>query len=92
MRRLYGRSRETLVDGLVKNFGEHAQVLGDNAGMHVTVRFEDEELAVRAAAGRVQLASSAQYYIGKAPRNEFIFGFSCMSERTIREAVRRIAH
>jgi len=56
MRRSYGRRREVLVNGLARAFGERAQVLGDNAGMHVVVRFDDDKVAERAEANRVQLA------------------------------------
>ena len=91
MRRLYGRRREIMVATLFKYFGDKAQVLGDQAGMHALVRFEDDEIAVRAAANKVQLASSEGYYQGEAPKNEFVFGFSCVTEAHIREAIRRLA-
>jgi GntR family transcriptional regulator / MocR family aminotransferase len=91
MRRLYGRRRAALVDALERHFGDRVQVLGDNAGMHVVVRFDDDGVAARAEANRVQIESSAMYYVGKAPRNEFVFGFSCLGERAIREGVRRLA-
>jgi len=91
MRRLYARRREVLVEALARYFGDKAQVLGDDAGMHVVVRFDDDGVAARAETNRVQLASAAPYYTGKAPRNEFIFGFSTVTERTIREGIRRLA-
>jgi hypothetical protein len=31
------------------------------------------------------------YYVGKAPRNEYVFGFSSIGEKTIREGIRRLA-
>jgi len=91
MRRVYGRRREVMVASLSKHFGSKAQVLGDEAGMHALVRFEDDEVGARAAANRVQLASSEGYYQGQAPKNEFVFGFSCVTESQIREAIRRLA-
>ena len=91
MRRLYGRRREALTESLARHFGGGAQCLGDAAGMHVLVRFEDDAIAARAAARRVHLAGSAMYYLGKAPANEFVFGFSAIGERTIREGIRRLA-
>lgn len=90
MRRIYGRRREVLVAALEKHFGDAATVLGDNAGMHVLVRFADPAVAERAAANKVTLADSALYYLGAAPSSEFVFGFSSMTERTIREAIRRL--
>jgi GntR family transcriptional regulator/MocR family aminotransferase len=90
MRRLYGRRREVLVESLDRHFGGQATVLGDPAGMHALVRFEDGDVAARAEAARVQIAPSATYYLGTAPANEFVFGFSTLGERTIREGVRRL--
>ena len=91
MRRLYGRRREVLLEALGRHFGTRAHVIGDPAGMHALVRVDDDGLAARAPANRVHVASSAPYYIGRAPRNEFIFGFSAVAERAIREGIRRIA-
>ena len=65
-------------------------VLGDDAGMHVLVRFDDASVAERALANKVTLASSAPYYLGTPPRNEFVFGFSSLTERAIREGIRRL--
>jgi GntR family transcriptional regulator/MocR family aminotransferase len=91
MRRIYGRRRQVLVEALAKYFGKGATVLGDDAGMHVLVRFEDEAIARRALDNKVMLADSASYYLGAAPRNEFVFGFSSVNERAIREGIRRLA-
>ena len=91
MRRLYARRREVLLESLHRCFGVRAQVLGDPAGMHALVRLDDDGLLARAAANRVHVTSSAPYYIGRAPRNEFIFGFSAITERAIREGLRRLA-
>jgi GntR family transcriptional regulator/MocR family aminotransferase len=90
MRRLYGRRREALMESLEHHFGTGARVLGDPAGMHALVRFEDSGVAVRAEVRRVQIASSRPYYLGEAPANEFVFGFSTLGERAIREGVRRL--
>jgi len=35
--------------------------------------------------------SGSGYYLTDAARNEFVFGFSALSERTIREGIRRLA-
>jgi GntR family transcriptional regulator/MocR family aminotransferase len=91
MRRLYGRRREVLVESLERHFGGRARVLGDPAGMHALVRFDDDRIASRAEAAHVQIAQSGTYYLGTAPKNEFVFGFSTIGERTIREGVRRLA-
>ena len=91
MRRLYGRRREVLVESLARYFGDRAKIRGDAAGMHLLVRFEDDGIAERAASGKVMLVSASAYYLTRPSRGEFIFGFSSVGERTIREGVRRLA-
>jgi GntR family transcriptional regulator/MocR family aminotransferase len=91
MRRLYGTRREALTSSLARHFGSSATCLGEAAGMHVLVRFDDDGVAERAVTNRVQLSGSSMYYLGKAPENEFVFGFSSLGERAIREGVRRLA-
>jgi GntR family transcriptional regulator/MocR family aminotransferase len=91
MRRLYGHRREVLVDALARHFGNTAKVRGDAAGMHLLVRFEDEAIVERAMARKVLLMSARAYYLTKPPNGEFVFGFSSVGERTIREGVKRLA-
>jgi GntR family transcriptional regulator / MocR family aminotransferase len=91
MRRLYGRRRATLLNSLERHFADRAEVLGDAAGMHAMVRFEDPAISRRALRNRVDLISADSYYITHPPGNEFIFGFSSLSERAIQEGIRRLA-
>ena len=91
MRRLYRLRREALLGALEQGFGDSATILGDAAGMHVMVRFKDGSVARRAARNRVWLSSADQNYLTNPPGNEFIFGFAALTERTIREGIRRIA-
>ncbi len=91
MRRLYRLRREALLDSLQRHFGSSATVLGDAAGMHVMVRFQDPGVARRAARNRVWLSSADTNYLTDSPGNEFIFGFAALTERAIQEGIRRIA-
>jgi GntR family transcriptional regulator/MocR family aminotransferase len=91
MRRLYGRRREALVESLARHFGGRARVFGDPAGMHTLVQFEDDGIARRAEEAGVQMVPSTAYYLGRAPMNEFVVGFSAVNERAIREGVKRLA-
>jgi DNA-binding transcriptional MocR family regulator len=60
--------------------------------MHAMVRFDDNiGILERAARNRVELVKADDYYLTKAPGNEFIFGFSALPERTIREGIKRLA-
>ena len=91
MLRLYGSRREALVSSFHDHFGPRARVLGDAAGMHVTVRFDDERIAQRAARNGVHLVTTDYCYLDRAAQSEFIFGFSGMTERALSEGVRRLA-
>jgi GntR family transcriptional regulator/MocR family aminotransferase len=91
MRQTYGSRRAALVESLDEHFGRKAFVLGEAAGMHAYVRIIDCDLAARAKRNRVQLREARKYFIGNAPDNEFLLGFSMLSEHTIREGVRRLS-
>ncbi|MBZ5611879.1 MAG: PLP-dependent aminotransferase family protein [Acidobacteriia bacterium] len=91
MRRLYGRRREALVEAIAHHFGDRAEILGDAAGMHVLVRFEDGAMLERTARNRVQVVNSQYCYLNKTAHHELVLGFSELGERTIREGIRRLA-
>lgn len=95
MRTLYDKRRQTLVRALKQHFGDRVEILGENAGMHLMARlqtpFDDGEVAQRAAAAGVGLVSARLYYLGEAPTDEFVLGYSGLSERRIQEGVRRLA-
>lgn len=91
MRRLYGARREALVSALDRYFGNGVRALGDAAGMHLMAKFDDPDVARRGERNRVRLLRSDAYYLTEPPGNEFLFGFSSVAERTIREGIKRIA-
>jgi GntR family transcriptional regulator / MocR family aminotransferase len=98
MRTLYDNRRQTLVRALETHFGGRVTILGGNAGMHLMIRLrsglDDDEIARRARAAGVGMVSARLYYLGEGgPRNmaEFVLGYSGLSERRIREGVRRLA-
>jgi GntR family transcriptional regulator/MocR family aminotransferase len=92
MRRLYKSRRDTMIDELQRRFGSDVGIRGDAAGMHMTVTFRAPHLVqARAQASGVHLASTDIYYESKSVKNEFLIGFSAIGERTIREAIKRIA-
>ena len=94
MRRLYDRRRGVLVDSLRKEFGDNVEIRGENAGMHVLIRFKsklsDAEMIRRAADHDVNLLSSADYYLLKPRRGEFIFGYANLPDSKIREGIHRL--
>lgn len=92
MRRLYKRRRDVLLESLDRAFGDRAIVRGDAAGLHLTVRFRGADgIRARAERSGVHLAGTGIYYLAAPAPDEFILGFSAIGERTIREAVKRLA-
>jgi GntR family transcriptional regulator/MocR family aminotransferase len=91
MRRIYASRRDALVETLERHFGDGALVLGEAAGMHAYVRFSDTGIGARAERNKVQLREAAPYYRGKPPPSDYLLGFSMLTERALREAVRRLA-
>lgn len=95
MRTLYDKRRQALVGALIQQFGDDVEILGDNAGMHLMARLpttlSDDEVVRRARAEGVGLVSARLYYLGQAPANEFVLGYASLSERRIREGIRRLA-
>lgn len=91
MRRVYGLRRAALMEALQRHFGDRAAVLGEAAGMHAYVRFADAGIGARAQRKQVQLRDVSAFYLGKAPENDYLLCFSMLTERMIREGIRRIA-
>jgi GntR family transcriptional regulator/MocR family aminotransferase len=91
MRRTYGLRRAALVEALHDHLGDTATVLGEAAGMHAYVHFSDPEVATRARNNKVQLREVEPYYLGKVPANDYLLGFSMLTERSLREGIRRLA-
>jgi GntR family transcriptional regulator/MocR family aminotransferase len=88
MRRVYKARREALLEALARRFGARAIVMGDAAGMHLVVRFDDAGLARRRG---VTLMKTREYYAGEPREDEYIIRFAGLSERALGEAVRRLA-
>jgi DNA-binding transcriptional MocR family regulator len=66
-------------------------VLGEPAGTHAYVCLNDPEVAARAERNKVQLRDAALYFIGPPPPDHYLFEFSMLNERAIREGIRRLA-
>jgi GntR family transcriptional regulator/MocR family aminotransferase len=91
MRRLYGSRREALLEALKRHFGECATLHGEAAGMHAFVRIEDKALRERADRNKVQLRSAQPCFLEGGDAHHYLFGFSSLTERAIRDGIRRIA-
>jgi GntR family transcriptional regulator/MocR family aminotransferase len=95
MRTCYDRRRQALVQALKTHFGNTVTILGEEAGIHVMVRFEtpwcDQELLDRATQVGVGLLSAAPQYFKSAPGGEFIFGYGELTEDLIQQGISRLA-
>jgi GntR family transcriptional regulator/MocR family aminotransferase len=95
MRALYDQRRNTLVDALGEYFGDRVAILGEAAGMHVTIRlatpWSEAELLQRAESVGVGLTPSHSYYLTAAPAGEFVLGYTALTSEQITEGVRRLA-
>ncbi|MBE9207654.1 PLP-dependent aminotransferase family protein [Nostoc sp. LEGE 06077] len=95
MRSLYDGRRQTLVQSLFQYFGEKIEILGENAGMHLMVKFNtqlsDDEIVQRAALAGVNIGAAYPQYLKDSPGSEFIFGYAELSNQKIQEGVRRLA-
>jgi GntR family transcriptional regulator / MocR family aminotransferase len=95
MRSLYDRQRQAMVTALQTHFGPRATILGENAGLHMMVRFQtkmpDAELIDRAARVGVGLISAAPQYLGESPGHEFIFSFTELDEAAIVKGIEKLA-
>jgi GntR family transcriptional regulator/MocR family aminotransferase len=94
MRQLYAQRRTALVEELQKEFGSALEVLGSEAGMHLTVilpkGFRDQEVAARAAREKLWLAPLSPAYLGEGPRQGFILGFGNTRADEMPRAVRQL--
>ena len=95
MRSLYNQRRQTLVQALKQYFGNSVTILGENAGMHLMVRFHtdlsDEQIVLQAAQIGVGLVSASPYYLETQSTGEFIFGYADLSEEIIQAGVSKLA-
>jgi len=95
MRSLYDKRRQTLVQSLLSHFGNKIEILGENAGMHVMVRFNtqlsDDEIVQRAELAGVSIGAAYPQYLKDSPGSEFILGYAELSEEKIHAGVSRLA-
>jgi len=93
MRVHYGALRRVLFDNLTRILGDNIEVVGDEAGMHLTVLLRkghhDEDVARRGVAHRLSLWPLSRMYMGE-PRHGLILGFGGTTVQEIPDAVRRV--
>jgi GntR family transcriptional regulator/MocR family aminotransferase len=94
MRVLYQERRSALVAGIHKELDGKVEVLGSEAGMHLTVILKngasDVEMAERAARQNLWMWPLSRSYFSKDPRQGLILGFGSTAVAEIPRAVRRL--
>jgi GntR family transcriptional regulator/MocR family aminotransferase len=87
MRSLYEGKRKLVLQTIGELFGTNAQVLGDNAGINVLVRFtttlKDVEIESRARARGIGLTSTRHEYLTTPREGEFLLNYGGLTEEQI---------
>jgi GntR family transcriptional regulator/MocR family aminotransferase len=95
MRSLYELKRKLVIARLKEHFGEHASVLGDNAGINVLVRFQtdldDDYIVAQCLALGVGLKSTRDNYLGEGNPGEFLINYGGLKDDEIVEGIARLA-
>jgi GntR family transcriptional regulator/MocR family aminotransferase len=93
MRPIYAERRRALV-AAIEQLGDRANVIGDEAGMHVAVIIDglrdDRKVATTAASRSLWLSALSQLYLGKVRRHGFVLGFGNTGLAQIAPAVRQL--
>jgi len=97
MRRLYRQRRDALVEALQRYLGGIATVHGASAGMHLALRFHDDELSDAAVSAQAQArgivahALSAQATQGACGWNGLMLGYAQVPAEQMDGWVRTLA-
>ena len=96
MRQIYGERRTALIESLRNEIPSKVglEVHGTEAGMHLTItlpdKFNDAEVAAKAAQERLWLWPLSPSYISDKPRQGFVLGFGSTSPDHMPVAVRKL--
>jgi GntR family transcriptional regulator / MocR family aminotransferase len=95
MRSHYDHLRQSLVQALQHYFGEKVAILGENAGIHLMVRFHLDmsgaEILARSLKVGVGVVPASPCYLSDRDDREFILGYSELEECVIAEGIQRLA-
>lgn len=96
MRRLYQAKHRQLIHSIQAHMGDRVHIIGQKAGLHLLLdvhgRNRSELMAIAEAEG-IRVYSPAEQWadLAACPDSLLILGFGGLQERTIDEAVRRLA-
>jgi GntR family transcriptional regulator/MocR family aminotransferase len=92
-RLLYAERRNALIENLRDRFGFAAEMMGVEAGMHLSVvlnNISDREVSARAAGENLWLVPLSSFYAESPARHGFILGFGSTAIRQIPGAVHKL--
>jgi GntR family transcriptional regulator / MocR family aminotransferase len=93
MRGVYSERRSLLADYLTRELGSSIEILGGEAGMHLTITFHDGsrdlEIAERAALQNLWTWPLSPYYL-REPKQGLVLGYASTTVAEIPRAVRRL--
>jgi GntR family transcriptional regulator / MocR family aminotransferase len=79
MRQTYAERRRVLVREIERELYPSCEIVGDEAGMHLTIltdgALKDSEVTARAAERKLWLSALSLSYVGDSPRQGFVLGF-----------------
>ena len=94
MRILYRERRSELVNSINNEFGPMAEVLGDEAGMHLAITLpraiRDVEIAERAARQNLWICPLSPHYMGEVSRPGFVLGFGSTGIEEIHRSIHKL--
>jgi GntR family transcriptional regulator / MocR family aminotransferase len=93
MRILYNERRQVLLENIHKELEGGADITGEQAGMHLSMKMNgisDHKVAIRAAAQNLWLVPLSSSYLGKTKEQGFILGFGSTAAVDIPMAVRKL--
>lgn len=100
VRRLRSRMherREALVDAVAESFGEQAELVGTEGGLHAMLRLPGlgrggaRSLVAAAAEREVSVYAAEGYYLSPPDRAELVLGYAALTPAAIRAGIKRLA-
>ena len=94
VRRRNAARREALLDSIHAHLRDRVEITGDGAGAHVVIwpakRMSEDTIIAAAASRGVAVYGISPYSLKKPRRTGIMLGYSRMTEREIREGIRRL--
>ncbi|MBE9170354.1 PLP-dependent aminotransferase family protein [Pleurocapsales cyanobacterium LEGE 06147] len=92
----YAQRRHFLIEQLQLHLGDRVTILGEDAGVHLTVRLHnhsrDEETIERIAQQKIiEWVGTSPYYLRDARPNEFVVSYADLNQQEIQDVVQSLA-